>query len=614
MANLEYLTDPSIFRVNKLASHSDHIHFRDCDDLKSKSSYSKCLNGVWSVIYSETIAEREKDFYKEGFTSERISSINVPGHAELQGYGKPHYINTLYPWDGREMLRPPMIPENNPVLQYIYSFDIEPSMANDRIIIRFEGVERAFFLYINGVEVGYSEDSFSPAEFDITEYVRGKNNRLCVEVFKHSKASYLEDQDFFRFFGIFRPVYLYSIPKCHLYDFFVHSELKENGDGVFSIDCDLSIAKNDYYKISYTLKDSDNTILEDCTNIIKSGKISFGKKEINQVKAYSYYDPYLYSLLITIADKAGNILELVPYKVGFNHIDIVDSQIRYNYKRLLICGINRHEWSPLNGRAISLEEMQKDIEIIRNANINSVRTSHYPNRVEWYHLCDKAGIYLMSETNLESHGSWQKMGIIEPSWNVPGSKNEWREIVLDRAKSNFETFKNHPSIIFWSLGNESYCGDNIKDMYSYFKSVDSSRLVHYEGVFTNPIYRDSVSDIESQMYTSPEECKAFMDSNKKKPFMLCEYMHSMGNSLGGFSFYDKLFDEYPIYSGGYIWDFIDQALYKSYPDGSKYLAYGGDFGDRNSDYEFSCNGIVDAERKEKPLLEEVRSVYGHRIW
>ena len=301
----------------------------------------------------------------------------------------------------------------------------------------------------------------------------------------------------------------------------------------------------------------------------------------------------------------------MPYDVGFRRIEIRDQVILLNGKRLIINGVNRHEWNARTGRVIGMEDMIRDMEILKANHINSVRTCHYPDQIPWYYMCDSCGIYLMAETNLESHGSWQKMGAVEPSWNVPGSLPQWREAVMDRARSNFEVFKNHTSVLFWSLGNESYAGDNLLEMHRFFKEADPGRPVHYEGVFHNRAYEDEISDMESQMYAPPERVEAYLRNRPKKPFILCEYMHDMGNSLGGLKSYMDLLDRYEMYQGGYIWDFIDQALFvKDEATGREVLRYGGDFDDRPSDYEFSGNGIVFADRTPKPAMQEVRYYYG----
>ena len=342
-----------------------------------------------------------------------------------------------------------------------------------------------------------------------------------------------------------------------------------------------------------------------------ASSVKTARCEIPQVHIWDNHNPYLYRLEITIFDFAGNVVEFIPCELGFRRIEIKDKVIYLNGKRLIINGVNRHEWNARRGRAITMEDMERDMAVIKASNINSVRTCHYPDQLAWYAMCDREGIYLMAETNLESHGSWQKMGAIEPSWNVPGNYPAWREAVLDRARSNFETFKNHVSVLFWSLGNESYAGDDIQAMGEFFKEKDPGRLVHYEGVVNNRAYADRISDVESRMYAWPKDVREYLRTDASKPFILCEYMHDMGNSLGGLKSYMDLLDEFASYQGGYIWDFIDQALYvKDEVTGKEVLRYGGDFDDRPSDYEFSGNGILFADRTPKPALQEVRYYYG----
>lgn len=604
------LGDPEVFQINRLEAHSDHIHYRSKGE--EESGFRLCLDGTWDFIWSSTLDEREEDFYKEGFSSRRMTTIEVPGHIETQGFGQIQYINTMYPWEGREMLRPPMVPRHNPVGQYMRTFDLPDEMEGERLVLRFEGVETAFRLFLNGVFVGYSEDSFTPSEFDVTSLVRKQGNRLAVEVYRFSSASWLEDQDFFRFSGIFRPVYLVSKPAAHVEDFLAESDLERDEGGTFRLSVKLSYGTTFTGRLHWrlgTLGEGeialDESVVEASTPVMS----------FPFVKQYHYKAPSLYELELELYDGDGALVEYIPYRIGFRHIEIENGMLMYNYHRLMICGVNRHEWSPRKGRAIGMEEMRQDIALIRDAKCNSVRTCHYPDRVEWYSLCDEAGILVMAETNLESHGSWQKDGAVEPSWNVPGDRPEWLGAVLDRCRSNYETFKNHASVIIWSLGNESFCGEDIVKMQEYYKSVDPTRPVHYEGVFHRPDMKDRVSDFESQMYAPPERIRAYLEKDGGKPFLSCEYMHSMGNSLGGFKDYDDLFDEYLGYAGGYIWDFIDQALWKKDElTGVEYLAYGGDNLEKRSDYEFSCNGIVSADRKPKPAMQMVEAVYGNRIW
>ena len=333
--------------------------------------------------------------------------------------------------------------------------------------------------------------------------------------------------------------------------------------------------------------------------------------DIKDIKKWDNHTPYLYKAYIELLKADGEIIEVVPYRIGFRRIEIKNKVMLLNGERLIINGVNRHEWNPKTGRCIGLEDMVSDINCMTRNNINAVRTCHYPDQIPWYYMCDDAGIYVMAETNLESHGSWQKLGAVEPSVNIPGSISQWREVVVDRARTNYETFKNHTSILFWSLGNESYAGDDIKAMNTYFKERQDGRLVHYEGSFYTRQYEDTISDVESRMYAKPYEIREYLSNHPKKPYLLCEYMHDMGNSLGGFDSYIKLIDEFEMYQGGFIWDFIDQAiLVKDHVTGKEVLRYGGDFDDRPSDYEFSGNGIVFADRKEKPAMQEVRYYYG----
>lgn len=638
-AEIKWLDDPEIFRVGQLPPHSDHRFYQNELEMQKGSSMLKqSLNGVWKFHYSKNAQERPVDFYKEGFDDKDYDTINVPCHIEMAGYDKIHYINTMYPWEGHFYRRPAYSLDEgmewkgmfsrasyNPVGSYIREFDLEEGLIDKRVVICFEGVEQAVYVWLNGHFIGYAEDSFTPSEFDLTPYIRKNGNRLAVEVHKRSTAAFLEDQDFFRFFGIFRNVTLYGKPRLHLEDLWIKPELSEEGTGSLSVNLVISGEEKFIKKevldgwAEISLKDHEGCSLMNWRVSFAGDEFQiqdeklYGKlerQEIGRVHPWDNQNPYLYQLIIKLHNGAGEVLEVVPHLAGFRRIEIRDKIILLNGRRLVINGVNRHEWSAEKGRCIGMEEMEKDINIFLKNHINAVRTCHYPDQIPWYYLCDEKGIYVMAETNLESHGSWQKMGAVEPSWNVPGSIPEWKEAVLDRARTNFEVFKNHTSILFWSLGNESYAGDNLEAMNAYFKEKADGRLVHYEGIFHNRDYEDTISDVESRMYASPEQVKEYLENQPKKPFILCEYMHDMGNSLGGMGSYIKLLDEFDMYQGGFIWDFIDQAiLVKDEATGAKVLRYGGDFDDRPSDYEFSGNGIVFADRTEKPAMQEVRYYY-----
>ena len=629
-ANIKWLDNPEIFRVNQLDAHSDHSYYVDYADMKKKDNpLSQSLNGQWAFAFSKNAASRPCDFYKEGFDDSGFDKIMVPGHIELAGYDKIRYINTMYPWEGKEYHRGAYSLESrgaeagmfseanyNPVGSYLKHFDLKPTMIGKRIRICFEGVEEAMYLWLNGQFVGYAEDSFTPSEFDLTPYIREKDNVLAVQVHKMSTAAFLEDQDFFRFFGIFRNVTLKAVPDVHMEDVWFQPELNcDNKRGSVTVRMKVSATMQVAVNALFVLRDREgNVVVENSTKLHGSNGNLTGEiyTETGVIKSWDNHHPYLYHATVELKNaENGNLLEIIPYDIGFRRVEIIDKVIYLNGKRLVITGVNRHEWSPKTGRCIGLEEMHSDIACMLKNNINAVRTCHYPDQIPWYYLCDEAGIYVMAECNLESHGTFQKLGAVEPSCNVPGSIPQWKEAVMDRARTSFETFKNHTSILFWSLGNESYAGDDIEAMNVYFKNKKDGRLVHYESAYYNRAYEDTISDIESRMYPKPQDVAAYLSDKPKKPYILCEFMHDMGNSMGGLGDYMKLIDEFDLYQGGFIWDFIDQAILVKDPvTGQEVLRYGGDFEDRPADYEFSANGILFADRKEKPAMQEVRYYYG----
>ena len=628
-ADMKWLDNPEVFKVNQLEPHSDHCYYLDYSDMKKeKNPLLQSLNGQWEFAYSKNVMERPVDFYKETFDASGFDKIMVPGHIELAGYDKIRYINTMYPWEGKEYHRGAysmqatgaeegMFSEAqyNPVGSYIKYFDLDKNMCGKRIYICFEGVEEAMYLWLNGQFIGYAEDSFTPSEFDLTPYIKEKGNVLAVQVHKMSTAAFLEDQDFFRFFGIFRNVTLKAIPDVHLEDVWFKPVLnQDNESGSVSVSMKVSATDSQNVTAGFILKDrEENILVEKSLQLNKENNHLEGTicVDLESVKLWDNHNPYLYHAYVELKAEDGSLAEVIPYDIGFRRIEIIDKVVYLNGKRLVITGVNRHEWNARTGRCIGIEDMKADISCMLRNNINSVRTCHYPDQIPWYYMCDDAGIYVMAETNLESHGSFQKLGAIEPSCNVPGSIPQWRDAVLERAKNNFETFKNHTSILFWSLGNESYAGDDIEAMNVYFAEKKDGRLVHYESSYYNRAYEDTISDFETRMYAKPEDVEEYLNNSPKKPYILCEFMHDMGNSMGGLGSYMKLIDKYDMYHGGFIWDFIDQAIMvKDSVTGKDVLRYGGDFDDKPADYEFSANGIVFADRKEKPAMQEVRYYYG----
>ncbi len=634
---LSWLDDPEVFRVNMLPAHSDHRFYgTEADFAERKDNLYQSLNGAWQFFWSKNAVGRPMDFYREDFDASAFETIPVPCHMEMAGYDRIHYINTMYPWEGHVYRRPAFSLEGvgaqpgqfsqaeyNPVGSYRLRFDLEERMLGKRVCISFEGVEQAMYVWLNGQFVGYGEDSFTPSDFDLTPYIREKGNVLAVEVHKRSTASYLEDQDFFRFSGIFRNVTLYAKPQVHVEDLWARTELREDGrSGELALRLRLSSAGGhgseeqqdgrdlQKYKVSVLLKDKEGKALLE--KMLPAAETVQTEPEIlEEIQPWAHKSPNLYDLEIRLLSEDGQVAEIVPCKIGFCRIALEDGIMKLNGKRLILNGVNRHEWNARTGRVIGREDMLSDMACFHENHINSVRTCHYPNQIFWYELCDREGIYVMSETNLESHGSWQKMNRAEPSWNVPGSVPQWREAVVDRMRTNFETFKNHVSVLFWSLGNESYAGDNIQAMQEFLEEKQDGRLIHYEGVFHNRAYDETISQMESRMYATPDQVREYLEGDGTKPFILCEYMHDMGNSLGGMKSYMDLIDQYENYQGGFIWDFIDQAiLVKDEVNGREVLRYGGDFDDRPSDYEFSGNGILFADRTPKPAMQEVKYYYG----
>ena len=628
-ADMKWLDNPEVFKVNQLAPHSDHSYYLDYSAMKKEENpLFQSLNGQWEFSYSKNVKSRPVNFYEETFDASGFDKIMVPGHIELAGYDKIRYINTMYPWEGKEYHRGAysmqatgaeegMFSEAqyNPVGSYIKYFDLDKNMSGKRIHICFEGVEEAMYLWLNGQFIGYAEDSFTPSEFDLTPYIKEKGNVLAVQVHKMSTAAFLEDQDFFRFFGIFRNVTLKAIPDVHLEDVWFKPVLnQDNESGSVSVSMKVSATDSQNVTAGFILKDrEENILVEKSLQLNKENDHLEGTicVDLESVRLWDNHNPYLYHAYVELKTEDGSLAEVIPYDIGFRRIEIIDKVVYLNGKRLIITGVNRHEWNARTGRCIGIEDMKADISCMLRNNINSVRTCHYPDQIPWYYMCDDAGIYVMAETNLESHGSFQKLGAIEPSCNVPGSIPQWRDAVLERAKNNFETFKNHTSILFWSLGNESYAGDDIEAMNVYFAEKQDGRLVHYESSYYNRAYEDTISDLETRMYAKPEDVEEYLNNSPKKPYILCEFMHDMGNSMGGLGSYMKLIDKYDRYHGGFIWDFIDQAIMVKDPvTGKDVLRYGGDFDDKPADYEFSANGIVFADRKEKPAMQEVRYYYG----
>lgn len=607
MFDYDKVKDPEYFADGRLAAHSDHKWYENEKAVQSGVSvFRQSLNGLWKFAYAVNYATSIKGFEMPEYDCRTWADIPVPAHIQMEGYDAPLYINLQYPWDGRDDVKPGEIPENfNPVANYVKYFEVPAAMQGMPLFISFQGVESGFALWLNGSFVGYSEDSFTPSEFDLTPYVKEGENKLALTVFKWCASSWCEDQDFFRFSGIFRDVYLYTVPKVHVQDLKVRTALEDDfKDAVLKLDMQAT-AKG---RVEVVLKSGKEQVAE------LSGRLDLESRfeiPVENVQLWSAEIPYLYDMLIKVYDESGVLAEVIPQKVGFRRFEIKDSLMLLNGKRIVFKGVNRHEFSGKTGRVVSYEELLQDIVTMKQHNINAIRTCHYPNDSRIYALCDEYGLYMIDETNLESHGSW------EPLWRgettkeevVPGDRPEWTAMMLDRVNSIYQRDKNHPAILLWSCGNESYGGKNIFEMAELFRRLDPDRAVHYEGLFNDRRYNGS-SDVESQMYTSAADIKKFLEKDRSKPFICCEYTHAMGNSCGGMHKYTDLTEEEPLYQGGFIWDYIDQSIYKKDRYGREFMAYGGDFDDRPTDYNFSGNGIVyGGSREPSPKMQEVKYNY-----
>ena len=612
------IKNPQIFEQNRLKAHSDHVIYKNKKEYVGKNSSLRMdMNGIWKFAYAKNMSLAIEGFEKKDFDCSIWDDIRVPAHIQMEGYGVPIYTNTTYPWEADEFIEPGEIPEIfNPVASYVKYFEIPEEFNGKRVCISFQGVESGFALWLNGRYVGYSENSFNPADFDLTDFLVKGENKLAVRVWKWTSGSWCEDQDFYRFSGVFRDVFLYAIPQVNIYDLSIVPtlndsfdkgclEVKMEGMGRGKAVCtlcelgDLSCTENYFEKRE-----------------VKRFEASFDdgatvKTDIDKPLLWSAEVPNLYELEISVIDESGNEIEYICQKLGFRRFELVDGIMKLNGKRIVFKGVNRHEFSSVSGRVPCAEDVILDIVTMKKNNINAIRTSHYPNASLIYELCDIYGLYMIAENNMESHGTWEAYmkKYVDLDFVVPKDKPDWREMMLDRVNSCYQRDKNHPSILIWSCGNESFGGKTIFDMSNLFRELDPHRLVHYEGVFNDRSYNGS-SDMESQMYPSVASIEEFLKENKEKPFICCEYTHAMGNSCGGMNLYTDLSDREPRYQGGFIWDYIDQSIYKKDRYGKEFLTYGGDFGDRPTDGDFSGNGIVyGGDRKPSPKMQEVKYNY-----
>ncbi|MBQ6806969.1 MAG: DUF4981 domain-containing protein [Lachnospiraceae bacterium] len=608
--NYNNVKDPMIFKENVLPAHSAHVIYKNKKELfDKKSSLRKSLDGIWKFSYAVNIDSAISGFEKEEYDCKCWADIRVPAHIQMEGYDSPQYVNIQYPWDGHEELRPGEIPTRfNPVASYVKYFEVPEEMKGKEIRICFKGVESGMALWLNGSYVGYSEDSFTPSDFDLTPYMKDGENKLAVQVYKWTSSSWCEDQDFFRFSGIYRGVYLYTVPVVHVEDIRVKTLFE--GDDFSKATLEVQTKVKGGGNIRFTLKEDDKVLFE-CTKAAE--EVITLQEEIQNPKLWSAEEPNLYLLEIEVINASGAIEEYIEQTVGFRKFEMKNNRMLLNGKRIVFKGVNRHEFSSVSGRCVSYEELETDIVTMKQHNINAIRTCHYSDDADIYDLCDRYGLYMIAECNMETHGSWDAYlrGLEDKSYVVPSDHENWEGMMLDRVNSCYQRDKNHPAIVLWSCGNESYGGLTIFKMSELFRKLDDTRLVHYEGVFSDRSYNDT-SDVESRMYAKVWEIEEYLEKEPNgKPFVSCEYSHAMGNSCGALHKYTNLADkENSGYQGGFIWDYIDQSIYKKDRYGEEFQAYGGDFYDRPSDYNFSGNGIVyGGDRSPSPKMQEVKYDY-----
>ena len=604
----EKVKDPAWFQENRAAAHSDHRYYGSMEEMEQKQeNFRYSLNGLWKFHYANNYHSTIPGFESMDYCCRSWDDIHVPAHIQMEGYDRPQYANVQYPWEGWEELEPGQIPTRfNPVASYVKYFEVPENMKGKRVFISFQGAESGIAVWLNGSYVGYSEDTFTPSEFELTPYLQEGENKLAAQVFKFTSSSWCEDQDFFRFSGIYRDVYLYAVPEVHVEDMRIRTLL----DDTFT-KADLEIV------LKATAKGSVKIALSKDGTVLMTEESALGSDtrlvmKVDNPALWSAESPVLYDLLFQVFDNAGTLTEVIPYRVGFRRFEMKDNIMMLNGRRIVFKGVNRHEFSSVRGRHVSREELVKDIVTMKRNNINAIRTCHYPDGSDIYDLCDEYGLYMIAENNLESHGSRDSQAEKkEPDLNkvVPCDHPEWLGMMLDRVNSMYQRDKNHTAILIWSCGNESFGGKDIYEMSEFYRKEDPTRLVHYEGVFWDRRYNGS-SDMESQMYPSVESIKAFLEKDRSKPFICCEYTHAMGNSCGAMHKYTDLTDTEPLYQGGFIWDYIDQSIYKKDRYGKEFLAYGGDFDDRPCDYNFSGNGIAyGGDRMPSPKMQEVKFNY-----
>lgn len=598
--------DPEVNEVNTMAPRAAFFAYETENlakaDQKARSERYLSLEGKWKFNFSKDHDKAPRDFYSLKYDDSQWTDFPVPGILELNGYGDAIYSNNGYPWRTQFRPEPPFVEErNNYTGSYRKMVTVPADWKGERIYLHVGSATSNLMVWVNGKFVGYSEDSKVSAEFDLTKYLTpGKENLIAMQVMRWCDGSYLEDQDFWRFTGIAREVYLYARPQAHIADLFITPDLVNNyQDGTLEVKLNAVGAKGE--TVMFSLKDKEGKeVAAQTAKVGGNGEVKVNFNVKNPLK-WTAETPNLYTLYTTLMD-GKQVAEVVPQRVGFRKVEIKNAQVLVNGQPVLFKGANRHELDPVTGYVVSMDRMLEDIRVMKELNINAVRTCHYPNDPRWYELCDIYGIYMVAEANIESHG----MGYGDKTL---AKEPTYEKAHLERNESNIKIYKNHPSIIFWSVGNEAGYGPNFEKAYDLVKAYDPSRPCQYEQAGQN-----GKTDIFCPMYYDYGGCEWYAKGDNPRPLIQCEYAHAMGNSMGGFKEYWDMVRKYPKYQGGFIWDFVDQGLRVKNKQGKTIYAYGGDFGRYpTSDHNFNCNGIINPYRKPNPHANEVRYYY-QNIW
>lgn len=605
--------NPKVFAIGQEKPHANMFPYEDFsfskENKKEYSSRFKSLNGLWYFKYSDRPDRRPSNFQKQSFDTSAWDQINVPANWELEGFGVPIYVNDRYPFPKN----PPYIPhDDNPVGSYKKTFTVPDNWQGRQVFIHFGSVKSAAHFWINGQWIGYNQDSMTPIEFNITEHLIKGENTVAVEVYRWCDGSYLECQDFWRLSGIQREVYLFSRNAIYIQDYFVKADLTSDyNDGILDLNVSIQNTNNQLWNgtVECEIFDNNNDLFFTKTIGIQStseNSLFSIKEHLPKPLKWTAETPNLYQFSLKLIDQEKNILEVIHSKIGFRKVEIMNAQLLINGKAITIKGVNRHEHDEVTGRVISEESMILDIKLMKQYNINAVRNSHYPNKARWYELCDEYGLYVIDEANIETHGMGSNYSTPYDASVHPCNLSEWKSAHLDRVSRMFERTKNHPSIIIWSLGNEAGNGPNFKAAYQWIKSKDTTRPVQYEQAG-----EEENTDIVCPMYPTIEEIEKYAKKNPKRPFIMCEYAHAMGNSVGNLIDYWNLIQKYPTLQGGFIWDWVDQGIAAYTKEGEKYWKFGGDFGATHipSDGNFCINGLLFPDRTPHPAIWEVKKCY-----